>query len=198
MRRAQCKNSHCGRTGAAKKAGKNCRSAPRCIACRRSRRSRFRPRSNRAHATWRAVYQGDVEIWKLINLSPDTHPIHIHLVQFKLVGRYAYSPVQRRPDPSGAGRGGYEIHADPSRDAIKIDPAEAGWKDTIRVDPAQMAIVAVPFRAYAPADVVPEQGARLYITGRYMYHCHILEHEDHEMMRPYIVMPPEVIDHMDA
>ena len=55
--------------------------------------------------------------------------------------------------------------------------------------------LAVPFRAYAANDTAPEQGARLYMTGRYMYHGHILEHEDHEMMRPYVVMPPEVVDH---
>ena len=139
---------------------------------------------------------GDVEIWKLINLSPDTHPIHLHLVQFKLVARDAYSPVKRLPNSSGVDAGGYEIHADLSHDAIRLDPADLGWKDTIRVDPAQMAIVAVPFRAYAAADTAPEQGTRLHMTGRYMYHCHILEHEDHEMMRPYVVMPPEVIDHM--
>ncbi|MDB5039699.1 MAG: hypothetical protein JWN27_425 [Candidatus Eremiobacteraeota bacterium] len=137
---------------------------------------------------------GDVELWKAINLSPDTHPFHIHLVQFKLVARDAYAPVRRLPDLTGARAGGYEMHT--TGDAVGLDPAELGWKDTIRVDPAQMATIAVPFRAYAPSDVGPEQGTRLYVTGRYMYHCHILEHEDHEMMRPFVVMPPEVVDHM--
>jgi hypothetical protein len=59
-----------------------------------------------------------------------------------------------------------------------------------------MAILAVPFRNYSTTDTRPDQGSRLYMTGRYMYHCHILEHEDHEMMRIFVVMPPEVIDHM--
>jgi FtsP/CotA-like multicopper oxidase with cupredoxin domain len=140
---------------------------------------------------------GDVEIWKLINLSPDTHPIHIHLVQFKLLARDAYSEMQQLADEKDSGAaGGYEIHADPSAESILLDPAETGWKDTIRVDPAEMVTLGVPFRAYASADTAPEQGARLYMTGRFMYHCHILEHEDHEMMRPYVVMPPEVVDHM--
>jgi FtsP/CotA-like multicopper oxidase with cupredoxin domain len=140
---------------------------------------------------------GDVEIWKLINLSGDTHPIHLHLVQFKLLARDAYSEVARVPEATDDDDpGGYTIQFDPSADAIQPDPAELGWKDTIRVDPAQMAIVAVPFRDYAPTETLPDQGARLYMTGRYMYHCHILEHEDHEMMRPYVVMPPEVVDHM--
>ncbi len=140
---------------------------------------------------------GDVEIWKLINLSPDTHPIHLHLVQFKLLARHAYSQKQRLPQPADPhNAGGYEIHSDPSAEEILLDQAETGWKDTIRVNPAEMVIIAVPFRQYADTDTEADQGSRLYVTGRYMYHCHILEHEDHEMMRPYVVMPPEVIDHM--
>jgi FtsP/CotA-like multicopper oxidase with cupredoxin domain len=142
---------------------------------------------------------GDVEIWKLINLSGDSHPIHIHLVHFKLVARDAYSEVQRLPDATDADAGGgYEIHFDPSAAAIQLDQAETGWKDTIRVDPSEMVLIAVPFKDYADQDTEPAQGERLYMTGRYMYHCHILEHEDHEMMRPFVVMPPEVVDHMHS
>ena len=94
--------------------------------------------------------------------------------------------------------GGYAIQFDLTADAIPLDPAEAGWKDTIRVNPSELVVLAMPFRAYAATDTAPEQGSRLSMTGRYMYHCHILEHEDHEMMRPIVVMPPEVIDHMHA
>jgi spore coat protein A len=140
---------------------------------------------------------GDVEIWKFINLSGDSHPIHLHLVHFKLITRDAYSEVQRLPKAVDEDDGGgYEIHFDPSAAPIPLDQAETGWKDTIRVDPSEMVIIAVPFKRYAEQETEPGQGERLYMTGRYMYHCHILEHEDHEMMRPYVVMPPEVIDHM--
>jgi o-aminophenol oxidase len=123
--------------------------------------------------------------------------MHIHLVHFKLLARDAYSEVQRLPEATDeADGGGYEIHFDPSAAPIQLDQADTGWKDTIRVDPAEMVTLAVPFKHYADTDTEPAQGERLYMTGRYMYHCHILEHEDHEMMRPFVVMPPEAIDHM--
>ncbi len=133
---------------------------------------------------------GDVEIWKIINISPDTHPVHIHLIQFKLLSRESYSETARVPD-----LGGYETHilkAPPK----KLDAVETGWKDTIRVNPMELTTIAVPFRDYAPGDIAPESGKNIGMTGRYVYHCHIFEHEDHEMMRPYVVMPAPVVEHM--
>jgi spore coat protein A, manganese oxidase len=53
------------------------------------------------------------------------------------------------------------------------DAAEAGWKDTVRADPQMVTRIIVRFEGYA---------------GRYVWHCHILEHEDNEMMRPYEVV----------
>jgi len=53
------------------------------------------------------------------------------------------------------------------------DPHEAGWKDTVRADSRMVTRIIVPFTGY---------------TGRYVWHCHILEHEDNEMMRPYDVV----------
>ena len=50
---------------------------------------------------------------------------------------------------------------------------EAGWKDTVRADPGMMTRIIIPFEGY---------------VGRYVWHCHILEHEDNEMMRPYEVI----------
>jgi spore coat protein A len=50
---------------------------------------------------------------------------------------------------------------------------EAGWKDTVRCEAGQVTRIIVPFEGYA---------------GRYVWHCHILEHEDNEMMRPYEVI----------
>ena len=63
-----------------------------------------------------------------------------------------------------------------------IDDNECGFKDTVRVNPHEVVDIAVRFDTYA---------------GRYMYHCHILEHEDRDMMRPFIVTPPELIPFMD-
>jgi spore coat protein A len=63
------------------------------------------------------------------------------------------------------------------------DVNEAGWKDTVRVNPGEMVVIAARFDGF---------------TGRYMYHCHILEHEDHDMMRPFVVVPEQAMNVMDA
>ena len=146
-------------------------------------------------ATRYLARDGDVEIWKIINISPDTHPVHVHLVQFKLLAREPYTPYVRLPD-QGDQSGGYATAFDAAAPAVPADLADAGWKDTLRANPAQMTVIAVPFRHYAPEATTPAGGQPLGYTGRYMYHCHVLEHEDHEMMRPYVVMPPAVIQHM--
>jgi spore coat protein A, manganese oxidase len=57
---------------------------------------------------------------------------------------------------------------------VPPDPAEAGWKDTVRADPGMVTRIIVRFEGF---------------PGRYVWHCHILEHEDNEMMRPYDVLP---------
>lgn len=107
---------------------------------------------------------GTVEIWSLINLTQDSHPIHLHLVRFQILDRRPIDVteylVHRRIRFLGA--------------AVAPDPAEAGWKDTVRASPGAVTRIIVRFDGY---------------TGRYVWHCHILEHEDNEMMRPYEVIP---------
>jgi spore coat protein A, manganese oxidase len=104
-----------------------------------------------------------VEIWNLINLTDDAHPIHLHLVRFQILDRrrldtFAYQNLKelkfRGP-------------------AIAPEPNEAGWKDTVRANPGMITRIIVRFAGY---------------TGRYVWHCHLLEHEDNEMMRPYEVL----------
>jgi spore coat protein A len=63
-----------------------------------------------------------------------------------------------------------------------VDANERGFKDTVRVNPNEVVDIAVRFDTFA---------------GRYMYHCHILEHEDRDMMRPFVVMPPELMPFME-
>jgi spore coat protein A len=62
-----------------------------------------------------------------------------------------------------------------------IDDNERGLKDTVRVNPGEIVEIAVRFTTY---------------SGRYMYHCHILEHEDRDMMRPFVTMAPELMPFM--
>ena len=64
----------------------------------------------------------------------------------------------------------------------RLDDNERGLKDTVRVNPNEVVDIAVRFSVY---------------SGRYMYHCHILEHEDRDMMRPFVVMPAELMPFMD-
>lgn len=104
---------------------------------------------------------GSVEVWNLINTTVDTHPIHLHLVQFQLLDRRGFTSVN-----------GDEVVYDGT--VFAPEPYEQGWKDTILAPPGQVTRIIVPFNTQ--------------FTGQYVWHCHILEHEDHEMMRPYIVM----------
>jgi len=103
------------------------------------------------------------EIWELINLTEDTHPIHLHLVRFQL--------LERRPFDVFLYQDKAEMrYVGPPRPIL---PVEAGWKDTVRAESGEVTRIIVKFEGY---------------TGRYVWHCHILEHEDKEMMRPYEVV----------
>jgi spore coat protein A len=105
------------------------------------------------------------EIWELVNLTDDSHPIHLHLVRFRILDRRRFDvfEYQNRRELR------YTGPPEPP------ESLEAGWKDTVRADPGMVTRIIIPFEGYA---------------GRYVWHCHILEHEDNEMMRPYEVLPP--------
>jgi len=122
---------------------------------------------------WIVEYRS-YEAWKIINLTQDTHPFHVHLVQFQLLSREGYNTCAFQNDPTA-------LVTFDSTKQTPIDANEKGWKDTVRVNPYEMVTIAAKFDGY---------------TGRYVYHCHVLEHEDHEMMRPYVVMPAEVMQLM--
>ena len=126
---------------------------------------------------------GQYEVWRLINLTGDTHPIHLHLDPFQILARRAISyeiPAGAIEDRALTAAIRLERGPDDDLDHA-IDDNERGLKDTIRVNPKEMVEIAVRFNAY---------------SGRYMYHCHILEHEDRDMMRPFVTMPPELMPFM--
>jgi spore coat protein A, manganese oxidase len=103
------------------------------------------------------------EIWTLINLTDEPHPIHLHLVRFQI--------LDRRPfDPEAYRKTGKLVYTEP---AAPPEAHEAGWKDTVRADQFLATRIIVKFEGY---------------KGRYVWHCHVLEHEDNEMMRPYEVI----------
>jgi spore coat protein A, manganese oxidase len=106
---------------------------------------------------------GTTEIWSLINLTKDIHPIHLHMVRFQILD---YRPF----DVDAYRKTGLPAYTGP---ALAPDLNDAGWKDTVRVAPGTVARVIMQFEGFC---------------GRYVWHCHILEHEDNEMMRPYDVI----------
>lgn len=145
--------------------------------------------------------QGTVEMWNLINLTADTHPIHLHLVQFQLLERQpfnvaaylaAYNPGL--PSPSVDGQGPWPApSADPfARGAAKRpDRNEQGFKDTIRANPGEITRIVVRFPTSSEAGFNPDaaytNAAGQTLQG-YVWHCHILEHEDNEMMLKYRIV----------
>jgi len=106
---------------------------------------------------------GTIEIWRLINMTREMHPIHLHLVRFLILDRQPFDVERYRTN-------GELVFTGP---AEPPEPFESGLKDTVR----------------APAGYVTRIIARFCdFSGKYVWHCHILEHEDHEMMRPYVVV----------
>jgi spore coat protein A len=106
------------------------------------------------------------EIWELVNLTDDSHPIHLHLVRFQILDRRRFDVFQFQST-------GTLRYTGPP---VPPSPDEAGWKDTVRADPGMVTRIIIPFEGY---------------PGRYVWHCHILEHEDNEMMRPYELLSAE-------
>ncbi|MFC0190012.1 multicopper oxidase family protein [Fictibacillus aquaticus] len=98
-----------------------------------------------------------VEIWELVNQTPGIHPIHIHLVNFRVIGRFTANGTLLPPLP-----------------------ADFGLKDTVLINGGETVRLIMKFQPY---------------SGKYVWHCHRLEHEDHDMMRPLIVLPDK--DHKD-
>jgi len=119
---------------------------------------------------------GQYEIWQFINLTGDTHPMHIHLSPFQVLARHPITvAVPEGGITDTATAASVRLRRSPGDELEHVlDPNELGLKDTVRVNPKEIVELAVRFETY---------------SGRYMYHCHILEHEDRDMMRPIVIMP---------
>lgn len=104
-----------------------------------------------------------VEIWSLINVTDDSHPIHLHLVRFQILDRRPFDVFTYLNDR--------ELRYTAA--AVPPEANESGWKDVVRAEPRMVTRIIVRFEGF---------------VGRYVWHCHVLEHEDFEMMRPYEVV----------
>jgi FtsP/CotA-like multicopper oxidase with cupredoxin domain len=181
---------------------------------------------------------GSTEVWEIADLTPDAHPIHVHLIQFQVLSR---QPINGGVDDLGNPFGYFAdwLALLPNGDATGADgpprlytarnadgavggnPAfgpyltvgprraadanEQGWKDTVVVLPGEVTRLAIRWAPTTTAVSGVAAGTNLFpfdpsLTDRsardfagnpgasgYLWHCHILEHEDNEMMRPYAV-----------
>jgi FtsP/CotA-like multicopper oxidase with cupredoxin domain len=182
--------------------------------------------------------EGETEVWEIVNLTEDAHPIHLHLTQFQVMNRQRFDkraygaayaaafpgggidPMTLAPYPPGTYIPGFgppldyatgnarALGGNPDIAALAPNgkpaflvgapepplPHEAGWKDTVVTYPGTVTRLAV---RWAPTDVAldapPALRAFPFDPGSggfgYVWHCHILDHEDNEMMRPTLVQP---------
>jgi spore coat protein A len=110
---------------------------------------------------------GTTEIWNFINLSPDTHPMHMHLVNFQVLDRIPFDPEAYKNAYGNS-------QAPEGADLFKTgspyppDPNERGWKETVKCPANLITRVIVHFEGF---------------EGKFVYHCHILDHEENDMMQ---------------
>ncbi|MFD1687509.1 multicopper oxidase family protein [Halobellus litoreus] len=120
---------------------------------------------------------GTTEVWNLVNTTEDSHPIHVHLIEFEVVERQPFdaaaylADLNDEQDPTDDNLDPLEEYY--TGDPRAPEPDERGRKDTVQAHPEEITRIKTRFGSH---------------TGRYVWHCHILEHEDHEMMRPYEVV----------
>ncbi len=138
--------------------------------------------NNQGLPTWGRAYTdpstenpsgGSIEVWQIMNLTGDTHPIHFHLVNVQIIQRQPFTG-----DPSS-----FSYTGPPT----PPDANEVGWKETVRMNPGEVTTVIMQFKLPTlPASMGDPKSPR---TGghEYVWHCHILEHEEHDMMRPLVV-----------
>ncbi len=179
---------------------------------------------------------GSTEVWEIINMTGDAHPIHLHLVQFQLLSRQRFNTrtygrdydaafagggmdlMTGQPYPAGVFMPAYGPplpYASPNADgAIGGNPAisgyllgrpapplpnETGWKDTVVMYPGEVTRIAVrwaqqdgspfPFDATGLTPNALDASGVPNVGPGYVWHCHIIDHEDNEMMRPYLPVP---------
>lgn len=177
---------------------------------------------------------GSTEVWEFLDATPDSHPMHIHLIQFQILNRQpvdveGYLATWTAQFPGGTFEGqkcdgtlgevtyppgtvipGYGPPRDyltPNADGAlggnpafspyltgpvtPPDPNEAGWKDTVHIKPGMVTRVIARWAPTATRVGAVAPGENLFpfdptVGPGYVWHCHIIDHEDNEMMRPYV------------
>jgi FtsP/CotA-like multicopper oxidase with cupredoxin domain len=108
---------------------------------------------------------GDTEVWEFYNATADAHPMHVHEVVFEVVNR----------QPIFVDEMNMTVQVVPGSEPRPPEPWESGFKDTVIAYPGQVTRIRAKFET----------------PGQFVWHCHIVEHEDNEMMRPYRIGPEQ-------
>ncbi len=139
------------------------------------------------------MYNNEIQIWKITHNGVDTHPVHVHLFNVQVINRVGWDGAIRPPDPN-----------------------ELGWKETVKMKPLEDVIVALrpvypslPFglpKSIRPLDTSMPIGANITLISpvdgnaitvpnnltnfgyEYVWHCHILGHEENDFMRPQVML----------
>ena len=137
------------------------------------------------------IIAGSTEVWRIFNTTGDTHPMHFHLINLQIISRQPFNVGSFLNN-------GSELLGT----AYPPDENERGWKETIRMNPGEVTTVIAKFDLpVLPSTMTvpssPREGSKGLgsgATGRkvheYVWHCHILEHEEHDMMRPLVIIQP--------
>lgn len=107
----------------------------------------------------------DTEVWEIYNSTVDAHPIHLHEVALRVLDRQMFRADQAE--------NGALSHIRLLGRSKPPEPNEVGWKDTVQMFPGEVTRIVAKFD----------------LPGEYVWHCHILSHEDHDMMRKYFIGP---------
>ncbi|MGR7023027.1 multicopper oxidase domain-containing protein [Geodermatophilus sp. URMC 62] len=146
-----------------------------------------------ADYTTAPVAADTVEQWEFVNGTGVAHPIHLHYTQFQVLDRQQADVRSYSADTYGPGQPMPDTGPYPPPPATPYllgrprPPAaeERGWKDTVVALPGEVTRIRVPFGAGAAGGAPLAMGSTF--RGEYVWHCHLLEHEDNEMMQRFVV-----------
>ena len=146
-----------------------------------------RPYGGPSPLTERLIWKA-TEDWYYVNMTPDTHPMHTHLFGFKVMGRYNFNAAGYAATYGGA-NGVPQLNVSTLRPFLTSglmapDPTETGFKDTVKANPGQVTVIRANYAL--PSTALDTEG-RLVQAQKYVHHCHIVDHEDNDMMERFLV-----------
>ena len=142
----------------------------------------FDPKDRSGSVATETPHRGTTEVWEIANLTGDTHPIHFHLVDVQILSRRPFDTAAYAATPVGTPAVPVYNAGYPARGP---EASELGWKETVKMHPGEVTTVIMQFNLPTVPFTIPVSPR----TGghEYVWHCHILEHEEHDMMRTLVV-----------